>query len=603
MRRSLYEEENDFKSKGINLELSRELTPLLRPHLAGLAWCGIILLAYSLLSIVGPLLIRRAIDVNFVQKDLRGLLVTVGLFTLTLIGSFFTGYWQRIRLERIGQKIIRGLREELFGKITHSSLAYFNQNSVGSIISRIESDTEALRMLFTETVVTIIGDLLVLVGMFVVMFAIHWKLAAILFTIMPILTVTIYYYNTKGAPLFLAVRKQTAVIYGFLEEHIRGMSIVQAFSRESTIANRLAEENRRKMQADLRTEVMVILFFNFIFFMSTVGSVLVLWFGSGWVAAGSLSIGTLVMFLTYIRRFFGPLMHLSEQINVIQRAFAGAERIVQIRRSVPLVSSPANPQSLNGDGESTIRFEHVWFAYEGENWVLRDVDFTVPAGGRWALVGATGGGKTSVINLLFRFYDPQKGRILLNGIDIRELDLDSLRARMGLVLQDIYLFPADIRDNLRMERESIADAEILAALRTVQAEDFITRQPSGLDTVLAERGGGLSLGERQLLSFARALVKNPGILILDEATSSVDPLTEQKIQAALQVLLKGRTSIIIAHRLQTILMCDRILVIHDGAIAERGNHNELMARKGLYYNLYQLQHHDEKSVEELIAIV
>jgi len=589
--RSTYDDEENFKARGINLDLASKLAPLLRPHIKVLLGCGLLLASYSTLSIAGPLLIRHAIDVDFVNKDVKGLILTVSLFALTLFGSFLLAYFQRIMLEKVGQKIIQRLREALFEKLTSFSLSYFDRNSVGTVISRIESDTEALRMLFTDTVVTLLGDFLLLIGMFVVMFAVDWQLASVLVLIMPILFVTIYLYNLKGAPLFLAVRRQMAVIYSFIEEYIGGISIVQAFSREKEVGAWLDRENEKKWKIDYRAELLVIFFINFIFFMNTVGTVLVLWYGTQRAFAGTLTIGTLIMFLAYIRRFFEPLFHMSEQINIIQRAFAGAERIFDILHKESAVNSPAVPRQLNGQSTS-ITFDHVWFAYEEEQWVLKDITFTIPAGQRWALVGATGGGKTTVINLLLRFYDPQKGAIYLNGTDIREIALDELRSRIGLILQDIYLFPMNIRENLRLEQTDIDDMLLWNSLDSVQASHMIKKQQYELDTEIAERGRNFSQGERQLLSFARALVRDPRILVLDEATSAVDPLTENRIQHALQVLLADRTSLIIAHRLQTILTCHHILVVHQGRIIEQGTHQTLLEKHGVYYKLYKLQHHD-----------
>lgn len=591
-REPLYDNEDGFQARGFSRELFLALLPLLKPHLRALLFCGLLLFGFSLVSVVGPLLIRHAIDVDFVQKDVWGLLQTVTLYTLTLIGAFLLAYFQRVKLEQVGQKIILVLRERLFDRISAFSLSYFDKNSVGSIMSRIESDTEALRMLFTDTVVTLLGDLMMLVSMFVVMFFVSWQLGLVLFSIMPVLFLTIWLYNKMGAPLFFAVRRQMAVIYGLVEEYLRGMTIIQTFRQELPVALKMNDENEKKFRIDLKAELLVTFFFNFIFFMNTIGTVLVLLFGSHWVMKGTITIGTLVMFLAYIRRFFAPIFHLSEQINVIQRAFAGAERIFEIMNLPQDIISPESPKSLK-ENSFSITFDHVSFAYEGEKWVLEDISFTIPAGQKWALVGATGSGKTTIINLLLRFYDPQKGRILLNGKDIRDLSLDDLREKIGLVMQDIYLFPASIRDNLRMERQDIDDDTIMRALQSVHAQDFVLRDSAGLDRELAERGKDLSLGERQLLSFARALIRDPEVLVLDEATSSVDPLTEKKIQKAMNVLLKGRTALIIAHRLQTILSCHHILVIHLGRIVEQGNHDTLIKKNGVYQKLYQLQHHEK----------
>lgn len=593
MRKSLYQDEQDFVTSGKRLRLMAYILPLLRPHVRILVLCAFFLIAWSLLSVAGPLLIRHAIDVDFVKKDIHGLFLTVFLLTLTLAGSFVFGYLQQIKLEKVGQSIIQNLREELFKKINGLSMSFFDTTSVGAIISRIESDTEALRLLFTSTVVTLLGDLLLLFSMFVVMFAVDWRLAAILFTTMPILFLSIYLYSIKGTPLFLAVRRQMAEIYGFLEEYLRGMHLIQIFSREKWAASLLDNENRKKMAVDFRAEQVVILFINFIFFMNIVGTVLVLSFGCRWVSRGMLTVGTLVMFLAYIRRFFAPLFHLSEQLNIIQRAFAGAERINDIMSRQPAV--PVADKAVPVPDELlTLEFDHVWFAYHDETWVLQDISFHVPAGERWAIVGATGSGKTTIINLIMRFYDPQRGRILINGVDIRSFSLEDLRRRIGFVLQDIFLFPASIRENLRLDRDDIDDARIFTALKAVQADHFVRSFPQGLDTDLAERGQNISMGERQLLSFARALLREPKLLVLDEATSSIDPMTEGRIQQAMTILMAGRTTLIIAHRLQTITECDTILVIDKGRVVERGPHRELLDQRGIYYQLYNLQHHDHE---------
>ncbi len=583
-----FEEEEELKSGGFDREIAGNLVILLKPHIKELIYCGTLLAVFSILSLVGPLLIRHAIDVNFVNKDFNGLLLTVGLYAATLFLTFLFNYLQTVRLEILGQKIILGLRDHLFDHLITLSLKFFDRNPVGKLISRVESDTEALRELFTFTVVTILSDLLMLLGMFVVMFVINWKLALILASTFPFVIFNVLVFNKKGGPLFLKVRKKTASVYGFLEEYLNGMQVVQVFRRENAVSDKLNEVNKDKAETEKKAEKVVILFINFIFLLNTLGVVLVLGFGSMWALAGSITIGTLVMFLNYIQRFFGPIFHLSEQLNIIQRAFAGARRVFGLLAKEPEVQETDAPAEWNGLANE-IRFEDVWFAYIDDDWVLQEINFTVKKGERWALVGATGGGKSSIINLLLRFYDPQRGRILVDGIDIRNISLKTLRVKMGLVLQDIFLFPMNVRDNLRMEEPGIKDEQIWEALRNVRAENTIKRMHDGLDAELAEKGGNLSQGERQLLSFARALVFDPEILILDEATSAVDPLTEKRIQRALGVLMEGRTSLVIAHRLRTILDSDVIMVIKNGRIIEKGSHEELLRMEGEYRQLYNLQ--------------
>ncbi len=584
----------DYRNQKLDFKILKGLLPRFRPHMKSLIFCGLLLAASSLISLSGPLLVKHAIDVNFPEKDFPGLLITAGLFLGVIIFTFFITYFQQIKLEIVGQKIVKSIRIEIFRHLTRLSQAFFDKNPVGKILSRVESDTEALRTMFTYTVVTMISDLLMMFGMFFIMFMLSPRLTLVLTGVVPLVIFMIRWFNRRIVPIFIEVRRRTAEVYGFLEEYLRGVRIVQAFDREATVNARMDQVNREKFEVEYPGERLSNYFGHSIFLMSTIATVLILGIGGKWVLESpeTLTIGTLAAFLGYIDRFFGPIFHLSDQINVIQRAFAGSKRIDDIM-SIPAEDGVMTSLPDVQDGEMgitpAIEFRNVWFAYADEEWVLRDVSFSIPAGSRFAIVGPTGSGKTTIISLLFRFYHQQKGEIFVDGRDIRSLSLIELRGKLGLVLQDIVLFPGSILDNLRLENEDISEEQVRITLETMAADDLVQGAKEGLAGTVAEHGSNLSMGERQILSFARAMVHNPAIMVLDEATSSVDPLTEKRVQTAMSTMMKDRTSLIIAHRLQTILDCDTILVLQKGAVREMGTHAELMHRKDLYWNLHQIQ--------------
>ncbi len=599
---NINDEYEDHRTQKIDFAILKSLLPRFRAHLRSLFSCGLLLAVSSLLSLAGPLLVRHAIDNNFTEHDLHGLFVTAGLFLLTLILSFIVNYLQQIKLEIVGQKIVKKIRIEIFSHITRLSQSFFDKNPVGKIVSRIESDTEALRTMFTYTVITILSDLLMMIGMFVVMFNLSPRLTSLLLSVFPFVILIVRYFNSRIIPIFIEVRRRTAEVYGFLEEYIRGAKIVQVFDQESNVIHRMDRVNKNKVDVEYPGERLSNYFGHSVFLLSTIATALILGFGGKWVldAPELLSLGTLVAFLGYIQRFFGPIFHLSEQINVIQRALAGIQRINEImcipQQGIQEIASPMDGYSTrNKPDGSGIEFRHVWFAYQGEEWILKDVSFTIPKGDKVAIVGPTGSGKTTIISLLFRFYEPQKGTITIDGVDIRTIPLDTLRRKLGLVLQDIVLFPGSILDNLRLEDDRISEESVMRAIQTVNAKDIVDRLPDGIMCPLAEHGSNLSMGERQLLSFARALVFDPEILVLDEATSSVDPITEHRIQCAMDTLLKGRTAVIIAHRLQTILESDRILVLQEGELVEQGSHSDLMQQHGVYFKLYSIQYGNGKA--------
>jgi len=588
----------DDKHDGISSRQAlRRLLPLLKPHWKWLVVCFVLLAVSKAVYLAGPNLIRRAIDVDIGGRDYGGLVNTVLLYVLVQGIFLVTNYLFRLRMEIIGQKVMILLRRRLFDHIMRMSVSFFDRNPAGRLMARVESDTEALRKMFTNTVVGLIGSLMLVVGMFFWMFMVSPRLSLVVATMIPVLSVVLYFYHRVTTPRWLVIRKRMADVTASLTEFLQGMEIIQIFDQADEVQKRMNETNRKKYRVQVVAEIIVVALFNFIFFMESFIIALVLYFGTRWVVAGGaagagtggLTIGTLVMFITYVRMLFEPVHMVAEEVSVIQKAAAGAKRIFGLLETEEKVPEVAEPVAWPGL-DSEIKFENVWFSYTGDdNYALKDVSFTIPRGGRYALAGVTGGGKSTVINLLLRFYDPQKGRISVDGIDIRDIAIRDLRSKFGLVLQDIFLFPGSVAGNVALSFGETDLEKVAEVCRTVSADRFIETMPDRYETELSERGANLSRGERQLLSFARALHFEPEVLILDEATSSVDPETERLIQDGLATLMRGRTSIVIAHRLSTILNVDRILVIREGEITEQGTHQELVRAGGYYSKLAQLQ--------------
>lgn len=571
----------------------KRLLPLVLPFRGQIVAAGLVLLVSSGLSVLPPLLVRQAIDVDIGGGDFGGLLRTVGAFVLLEIAIVATGYVLSVALESLGVRMVSALKETLFGHMLDLDAAYFDQFAVGKLIARVESDTEAIRRLFTTTMFTMLGSLVSLVGMVVIMISVSARLFLAIATILPVLAALTVVYQRKVRPLYAVVRQKYAAIVGFLTEILQGMRVVQAFSRETAVTSRLRELNASMLQTQLPSEILSMGFFSLMGVFEIVGLAIILSVGGGLVARGALTVGSLVLFLGYLRQFFGPVYALSEQANVMQRAFAAADRVFQILDLKPAVTDDVTAADWPAFRQA-IEFRNVSFAYEpraaqgSPDWVLRDIGFTVRKGEKVALVGATGGGKTSVINLLLRFYDPQQGTIVVDGRDVRQIAVADLRRKFGLVLQDVFLFPGTVRENLTLGAD-IPDGKLAEAVQVLGLQRVLRGLPEGIDSELSERGANLSQGERQLVSLARALAYDPEILILDEATSSVDPHSERLIQAGVKRLLAGRTAIIIAHRLSTVLDADRILVLHRGRIVEAGTHTELIDRNGYYARLYRIQ--------------
>jgi ATP-binding cassette subfamily B protein len=606
---SIHEEE--VLGKVYDARLARRLLRYIKPYRALVLGSVACLAVESALQIVGPLLTRRVIDVALPAHDVRMLWTSTLLFVGSLVLQFACSYADTLLTSLLGQRVMRDLRDELFAHLQRLSVAFFDRNPVGRLITRVTSDVEALNELFTAGVVAGIGDLFTLVVISVLMLVVDWRLALATFAVIPFVWLVSRMFQVKVRSAYREIRTRLARINAFLQERLSGMRIVQLFGREGAEAERFDALNREHLDAHIRSIRVYALYFPIIEFLTSVALAVLIVGGSNRVHAGGLTVGTVAAFLQLVRRFFQPLQDLSEKFNILQAAMAASERIFTLLDTEPSVdesaatgvATPATAAAVRAHAGITVAFEDVWFAYdlahmareemrENESaepeWVLRGVSFVARPGETVALVGHTGAGKTTVINLLMRFYDPQRGRITVNGIDIRELPLETLRALIGYVQQDIFLFAGDIATNIRLANP-ISDEQVMAAAARVGADRLIERLPGGYRYELGERGASISVGERQLLSFARAVAADPAVLLLDEATSAVDSEIEARIQDALAELMRGRTTIAVAHRLSTIVNADEILVMHHGQIVERGTHGELLERGGLYERLYRLQ--------------
>ncbi len=562
-----------------------------------LAFCTV--MAAAFLGPLRPKLVQVAIDHHIVAGDWRGLeyiiLLLVGVLLVEAVLSFVNDYLT----QWIGQKAIYDIRTQVYRHIQRQSLRFFDHTPVGRLITRVTSDVESLSDMLSAGVVRILGDLFRLVFIASFMFMLEWRLALLTLSVMPFMIGAVAWFRRKVREQYRETRRQIARLNAFLQEHISGIKIVQLFNREAEEMRRFSQINDEHRQAQIKTVFYFAIFWPVVQLVSDAALGLVLWVGGLRALDGTLTLGVLIAFIQYVRQFFEPIRNLSDQYNMLQSAMAGAERIFGLLDQDTALPEPRHPvrvERLHG----SIAFRNVWFTYDelpldgqDPNWVLRDVSFTVEPGQHVAIVGATGAGKTTIINLLLRFYDVQRGQILIDGRDIREYASQDLRRHIGLVLQDVFLFSGSVRENLTLGDSSIPFEKVQEAARLIGADRFIERMPAGYDQDVRERGLMLSHGQRQLLSFVRALVHDPRILVLDEATSSVDTETEQLIQQAMETLLRGRTAIIIAHRLSTIQHADQILVLHRGEIRERGTHQELLARDGLYRRLYELQFQEQ----------
>ena len=628
--------------------LLRRLLGYLRPHKVAVAVSLLLIVALAGVDLVGPYLTKVAIDQHIAKGDAAGLTGVALLFLLTMLVAFALRFSQTYIMQMTGQRIMQDMRREIFAHLQRLHVGYFDRNPVGRLMTRVTTDVDAVNELFTSGVVSVFGDLFTLLGIMGVMLALDWRLALVSFAVIPLFFLLTDWFRRGARQSFRETRKWVARINAFLQENLSGMGVVQLYRREATNRAAFAEVNRGHYDANMKAIFYYAVFYPVIELLAAIATALILVYGGAQVLRAGLTLGALVAFIQYSERFWRPISDLSEKFNVLQAAMAASERIFGLLDTEPQVASPeraARPAEVAG----RVSFEDVWFSYganskelrsevgftppsgagglEGaaqpaanskelrsevgftppseagglggaaqpppENYVLSEIDFTVEAGKSIALVGATGAGKTSIISLLMRFYDAERGRVAVDGTSVRDWDLEKLRSSMALVLQDVHLFSGTIASNIRLG-SPIGMERVRAAAEAVAAHRFIERLPRGYDTEVTERGSTLSVGQKQLLSFARALAHDPRVLILDEATSSVDTETEQLIQAALKLLMKGRTSLVIAHRLSTVQNVDEILVLHKGRIRERGTHQELLARRGMYFKLYELQYKDQE---------
>jgi len=574
--------------KAYDAGLMRRLMGYLRPYWLAVLVAFAAIVCASVLQLAQPYLMKLAIDRYIATSDVAGMDRIALLFLGILLGSFVLEFAQTYVLQHTGQRIMFDLRAQIYGHLQRLDVSYYDRNPVGRLMTRVTTDVDALNDLFTSGVVSVFGDIFTLAGIMIVLLAMDWRLALVAFSVLPLIVVITQWFRRHVRDSYRTVRAWIARINAFLQENITGMATVQLFGREARNFAQFSAINARHRDANIDSIFYYAVFYPAIEVVGALATALIIWWGGAWVLGGTLTLGSLVAFIQYSQRFFRPISDMSEKFNLLQSAMAASERIFTLLDTPVAVVSPAQPKRPEWRGHVT--FEHVWFAYDGENHVLRDVSFDVRPGERVGIVGATGAGKSTIINLLLRYYDVGRGRILIDGVDIRDVDLAELRSRFSLVLQDVHVFSGTIGGNVRLGNPGIGDEQVRQALAAVHADRFVNALPQGAATPVAERGATLSTGQKQLLSFARALAFDPRILVLDEATSSIDTDTELLIRDALHVLMAERTTIAIAHRLSTIQDMDTILVLHKGQLRESGSHQELLARRGLYHRLYQLQY-------------
>ena len=587
--------DDEILGKAYDGRLMRRLLGYLRPYRRQVVIAVAAIIGHSCLELAPPYLTKTVIDRYIPAQDFAGLTQVAAIYFVVLIGSFVLEYLQTWTMQMTGQRVMFDMRMQMVEHLQRLDLRFYDRNPVGRLMTRVTTDVDVLNDLFTSGVVSVFGDLFTLVGIMVVLIWMDWRLALVAFSVLPLIAIITQWFRVHVRETYRDVRTWIARINAYLQERISGMATVQLFRREQRDYDAFDEIDRQHRDANVRSIFYYAAFYPGVEIVSALAAALILWVGGGWVAGGDgLTLGALVAFLQYSQRFFRPISDLSEKFNLLQGAMASSERIFGLLDTPVDITSPDAGGGRRGGRPGPpslglIRFEDVTFSYvEGEP-VLRNVSFEVRPGQRVAIVGATGSGKTTIVSLLLRFYDVQKGRITIDGVDIRDMDLGALRRLFGLVLQDVYLFSGTIAGNLRLGNAAITDDHVRRALDAVHASPFVDRLPNGVQTTVTERGATFSSGQKQLLSFARALAFNPRVLMLDEATSSVDTDTEMLIRDALKVVMRDRTTIAIAHRLSTIQDMDRILVLHKGELREAGTHQELLAARGIYHRLYQLQ--------------
>lgn len=596
--------QEEILEKPYDPRLMRRLLAYARPHWPMILLSVILLAGVAAAELARPYLIKVAIDDHLTgwtaldSQERATTAAAVWRLAFILLGlqgmAFVVGYLQRYLLHLTSQRIIFQIRQDVFRHLQRLSLSFFDKNPVGRPVTRVTNDTESLNEMYTSVMINLFRDLFFLGGTLLVMIKLDGTLTLVSLALAPLVALSGYLFERFSRQAWREVRARLARINAFLSEHISGMAVVQIFGREERELQAFDRINTDYFRASMRQLHVFAIFRPVVSFLAHLTTALLVWYGGREVLQMEIPLGTLVAFTSYVRQLFGPVEHLAEKFNILQQAMASSERIFNLLDEPPAVQDRPGAIEL-GRARGAVEFDHVWFAYEGENWVLKDVSFKAEPGQTVAFVGHTGAGKSSIMNLVARFYDVQQGSVRIDGIDVREMTQESLRRNMAVVLQDVFLFSGDIAGNIRLGNQAISDAALDAAARAVGAREFIERIPGGYQAPVVERGATLSHGQWQLIAFARALAFDPAILVLDEATASIDSETERQIQEALGTLTRGRTTLIVAHRLSTIQHADRIYVLHKGRIREQGTHTELLAQRGLYYKLWQLQSAESKT--------
>lgn len=594
---------DELQEKPYDSRLMKRLMKYLKPYKKYVGLSVALLAIESMLELAPPFITMIAIDrylapTGDVADGVRtaGLLKVAALLCVTLLAGFVSSYVHGLTMSLVGQRVMFDMRMQIFRRLQRMDVSFFDRNPVGRLMTRLTNDVETLNEMFTAGVVAIFLDIFTLAGILIVLIWLNWKLALITFTVLPLLYVCAHVFRGQARDSYRKVRVRLAALNTFLQENVTGMGVVQIFNREQRQFGRFTRLNRDLYGAHLQSIMAYAVFYPMVELLSAVAIALIIAFGGLDVMTGAMTFGSLVAFIQYAQRFYRPISDLSEKYNILQSAMASSERIFTLLDREPRIVDPEHPAVIPNQ-PSEVRFENVSFAYNPEDPVLHEVSFTVRAGEKVAVVGYTGAGKTTIISLLSRFYDVNEGRILIDGVDIRDYRLNDLRRHIATVLQDVFLFSGSVAHNIHLGNPAITDERIREVARFINAERFIERLPNKYDESVGERGSSLSVGERQLLAFARALVYDPKILVLDEATSSVDTETEFLVQDALRKFMANRTSIVIAHRLSTIRYVDRILVLHKGRVIEEGTHAELLAKAGHYARLYELQFKDQEKTE------
>ncbi|HLR07025.1 MAG TPA: ABC transporter ATP-binding protein [Pyrinomonadaceae bacterium] len=583
--------EEEAIGKTYDFQVARRLLRYLKPYVRLLIPALVFTLLLNLLGTLQPKFTQYAIDWYILPRKTRGITLFALVYVGVQLGRFVFSYFQSVLLNSVGQYVMFDLRRELYNKLQHQEVAYYDRNPVGRIMTRLTADVDALNELFTSGVTDLLGDLVMIVAIIAVIVWMDARLTLVTLLTVPMLFAATTWFRKGARKGYEMVRTRIARIFAFLQEHFSGAQTVQIFNAEEKSLRRFAGINDDHRKANIDTIYYYAVFFPLVDFIGAIGVALVIWYGGYRVMQHALSLGALVAFIQYSGFLFQPIRDISDKYNVLQGAVVASHRIFKALDLPIQITTPAQPLK-RGRAEGRIEFQNVWFAYNSEEWVLKDISFIVEPGESVALVGHTGSGKTTITNLLMRFYDVQKGRILLDGVDVRDWDLQSLRENFAVVLQEIFLFSGSVAGNIRLGREDISDERVRWAATEVRADRFIQHLPHTYESEVRERGAGLSVGQKQLISFARALAFDPALLILDEATSSIDTETEQLIQQAIERVMRSRTSLVVAHRLSTIQRADNIIVLHHGEIREQGTHQDLLGLHGLYWKLYKLQYAD-----------